>query len=162
MLARDYRGADGWRLASLGFVALALVPAGAHLAALPNKIGRAPEAYMIMQQAYAGWALFGIVIFGALLTTAVHTIVMRRQRGPFWLSLGAFLLLAATQFVFWIYTYPANAATSNWTVLPADFEGWRRQWESSHAVNAVLTLAAFILLALAILETRRDDERPQV
>lgn len=71
MLTRNYRGVDGVQLAALIFVALALVPGGAHLASLPNKISRAPEAYMVMQQAYSGWALFGIVIYGALLTTAL-------------------------------------------------------------------------------------------
>lgn len=162
MLARNYRSADGVRLAALIFVALALVPAGAHLASLLNKIDRAPEAYMVMQQAYNGWALFGIIIFGALLTTALHTILVRRQRGPFWLSLGSFLLIVATQVIFWTFTYPANAVTSNWTVMPENFEGWRRQWEYSHAINAVLTFVAFVLLVLSVLETRRQDEPSQV
>lgn len=160
MLARNYSGADGVRLAALILTALALVPAGAHLASLLNKIHSTPEAYMVMQQAYRGWALFGIVIFGALLATALNTIVMRRQRAPFWLSLVAFLLLAATQFIFWIYTYPANVVTRDWTVMPDNFEGWRQQWEYSHAVNAVLTLLAFILLAISVIESRPEDEVP--
>jgi hypothetical protein len=46
--------------------ALALVPSGAHLAALPNKMAMAQAAYFVAQQIYAGWALFGIVLFGAL------------------------------------------------------------------------------------------------
>ncbi len=158
MLARNYKGADGVKLAALIFAALALVPAGAHLASLPNKIDRAPDAYMVMQQAYRGWALFGIVIYGALLTTALTAIVMRRQRGPFWLAIASFLFLAATQFVFWIFTYPANAATNNWTVMPENFEFWRQQWEYSHAISALLTLVAFVLLALAVLESRLDAE----
>lgn len=160
MLTGDYKGADAIRLAALVFVALCLVPAGAHLASLPNKISTPPEAYMIMQQAYNGWALFGIVIFGALLTTALHTIMVRRHRGPFWLSLGSFLLIVATQVVFWVFTYPANAATNNWTVTPDNFENWRQQWEYSHAVNACLTLIAFILLAMSVLESRQGDEAP--
>ena len=46
--------------------ALALVPSGAHLAAPPNKMAMAQAAYFVAQQIYAGWALFGIVLFGAL------------------------------------------------------------------------------------------------
>ena len=46
--------------------ALALVSSGAHLAALPNKIAMAQAAYFVAQQVYAGWALFGFVLFGAL------------------------------------------------------------------------------------------------
>src|SRR6266446_6115887 len=36
--------------------ALALVPRGTHLAALPNKMAMAQAAYFIAQQIYAGWA----------------------------------------------------------------------------------------------------------
>lgn len=150
--------ADGVRLAALVLVALCLVPAGSHLASLPNKISRTPQDYMIMQQAYNGWALFGIAIIGALIATALHTVLVRRQRGPFWLSLGAFLLLVATQVLFWTFTYPANAATRNWKVMPENFEVWRLQWEYSHAVNAVLTFVALILLAFSVLGSQHGDE----
>jgi hypothetical protein len=46
--------------------ALALVPGGAHLAALPNKMPMTQIAYFTAQQIYAGWALFGIILVGAL------------------------------------------------------------------------------------------------
>ena len=46
--------------------ALALVPSGTHLAALPNKMAMTQASYFIAQQIYAGWALFGIVLFGGL------------------------------------------------------------------------------------------------
>jgi hypothetical protein len=37
--------------------ALALVPAGAHLFELPNKIGLSQDRYFIVQSIYRGWAL---------------------------------------------------------------------------------------------------------
>src|SRR5438128_12281112 len=58
--------------------ALALVPSGTHLAALPNKMAMAQAAYFIAQQIYAGWARFGIVLFGALAANLAHTIVLCR------------------------------------------------------------------------------------
>jgi hypothetical protein len=58
--------------------ALALVPSGAHLAVLPNKIAMAQAAYFVAQQIYTGWALFGIFLFGALAANLAHTIVLRR------------------------------------------------------------------------------------
>jgi hypothetical protein len=54
---------------------LALVPSRAHLAALPNKIAMAQTAYFVAQQIYTGWALFGVVLFGALAVNLAHTIV---------------------------------------------------------------------------------------
>ena len=59
--------------------ALALVPGGTHLAALPNKMAMAQAAYSIAQQIYAGWALFGIVLFGALRGSAIGSPCRRRD-----------------------------------------------------------------------------------
>jgi hypothetical protein len=53
------------RFFALLFAALALVPAGAHLAELSNKIDLPAADYQTVQQIYSGWALFGIVVFGA-------------------------------------------------------------------------------------------------
>jgi hypothetical protein len=63
----------------------------------------------------------------------------------------AFLCLATALAVFFAFTYPANQATQNWTVLPADWEQLRAQWEYSHAAGAALDLAAFVALILAAL-----------
>ena len=49
----------------------------------------------------------------------------------------------------------ANAATQNWTVVPAGWEDLRTRWEYSHAVNAALTFGAFCFIALAALTARR-------
>ena len=125
---------------SLIVVALALIPAGAHLFELPNKIGMPPDQYMIVQNIYRGWALFGIVTITAPLLAFAHMIAVRAHTGAMLLSLVAALCLAAGLLVFFMFTYPMNVATSNWTVTPENFEAARRQWEYSHAVNAVLML----------------------
>jgi hypothetical protein len=81
--------------------------------------------------------------------------MVRVKRGKFLLSLSAFICLAATQAIFWTFTYPINVATRNWTVMPVDFEMARQQWEYSHAVNAVLNFWAFVTIAVAALAERR-------
>ena len=136
------------------FTALALVPAGAHLFELPNKIGLGQEAYFIVQGIYRGWALFGIVLFGALAANLALCVMLRHWRRPLWLALVAFLLVAATLVVFFTWTYPANQATSNWTAVPADWQELRRQWEYAHAVNAVLTFVALCAVTLSALMAR--------
>jgi ABC-type cobalamin transport system permease subunit len=109
------------RFFSLLFVVLVLAPAMAHLLELPNKIGLSREDYLVVQQIYSGWALLGIVVIGALLSTLVLTIMVRHQPKIFSLTLIAFLCVVAAHVVFWIFTFPANQLTSNWTVLP---ENW--------------------------------------
>lgn len=134
--------------------ALYLVPTGAHLFELPHKIALSPAEYMVVQQIYAGWQLFGIVIAIAMLATLANTIRVRADRRAFGWSLGAFLALAATQAVFWAYTYPINVATRFWTVPPEPFEAARRQWEYSHAAGAVLTFVALVAVVFSCLTYR--------
>ena len=107
------------------------------------------------EKIYAGWSYFGVAIFAALLLTLLHTFMVRRDRTPFLLSLVAFLCLAATQGIFWTFTYPMNVASNQWTVTPADFEAVRRQWEYSHAVNAALTFAALVAITSSALISKR-------
>jgi hypothetical protein len=135
-------------------IALALVPAGAHLFELPNKIGLAQDDYFVVQNIYRGWALFGIVLFGGLAADLIVAVRVRRQRAPFRLALLAFLLVVATLVIFFTWTYPANQATSNWTVVPADWQELRTQWEYAHATNAVLTFLALCALTWSVLLTR--------
>jgi hypothetical protein len=136
------------------FTALALVPAGAHLFELPNKIGLPQDEYFVVQSIYRGWALFGVVLFGALAANLAVAVTVRRQRAPLWLALAAFLLVAATLVIFFTWTYPANQATSNWTVVPANWQELRTRWEYAHATNAILTFLALCALTWSVLLTR--------
>jgi len=131
--------------------AVYLVPAGAHLFELPNKVALTPTEYLTVQKIYAGWSLFGIVIGMALLATLAHALLARTDRTSFALSFGALVALAATQGVFWAFTYPVNAATGFWTVPPNSFEMTRWQWEYSHAAGALLTFVALVAIVLAAL-----------
>ena len=139
---------------AIALTALALVPAGAHLFELPNKIDLAQEEYFVVQNIYRGWALFGIVLFGALAANVALAIMVRRQRAPFFLALLAFLLVVATLVIFFTWTYPANQVTSNWTVAPADWQELRARWEYAHATNAALTFMALCALTWSVLLTR--------
>jgi hypothetical protein len=136
---------------SLVFAALALAPAMAHLLELPNKMPLSHDAYLTVQQLYRGWALLGFVVAGALLSTLMFTITVRKERKVFIFACIALLCIAGTQVVFWTYTYPANQATHNWTMLPANWVELRRQWEYSHATSAVLNLVALVTLIVSVL-----------
>jgi hypothetical protein len=139
---------------ALVLTALALVPSGAHLFALPNKISLGAEQYFIAQSIYRGWSLFGIVLFGALIANLALALLLRGRGAPFALALFGFFSIALALVIFFIWTYPANQATNNWTMIPNDWEQLRRQWEYSHAADAVVTFAAFCSVALSSLMTR--------
>lgn len=135
-------------------VAIAMAAGWAHLLALPNKIDLGREEYLVAQQIYRGWALLGVVIFAALGVTIVLAVRVRRQGARFWLTSAAGACIALALGVFFAFTYPANQATQNWTVLPDGWETLRAHWEYSHAVGAGLYFAALACLTLSLLVRR--------
>jgi hypothetical protein len=116
---------------ALVFTALAMVPYGAHLFALPNKIGMTEQQYFIAQAAYNGWARLGFILFPAMALNILFAVLMRGEGIAFSLAIAACVLMASTLAIFMTWTQPANAATQNWTVVPANWAELRQQWEYS-------------------------------
>jgi hypothetical protein len=131
--------------------ALALGAALAHVYELPNKMDLSREDYFTVQQIYEGWNrlayVLGVQVIGILWVLASH----RRQPAIRWPVVVALCGFLAAQFVFWIWTFPANVATENWTQQPGNWEALRVQWEYSHLTGAVFQLLAMIGLIVALL-----------
>jgi hypothetical protein len=136
--------------------ALTLVPAGAHLFELPNKISLSREQYFTVQ-GNISW--LGIVRLRPLRS---H----RRQscaRDP--CSGRAPCLLARA------YGLPPNGRLVRdlhyldlprkpkrrliGTVVPTNWANLRTQWEYSHAANAVMTFLALCVVTASLLVTKR-------
>lgn len=140
--------------------ALMLMPAGAHLLALPNKIGMSAGDYVVAQQAYRGWAYTGALVFAGIAATGYLAWRIRHSAAMFGPTVIAFLCLAATQLVFWTLVFPGNQQTVNWTVLPANWEELRLRWEIGHALSAGLNIVAIVALLAALL--RSDPRLPRL
>ena len=121
---------------------LALIPAGAHLFELPNKMDLPRDAYLTVQGVYSGWALFGIVDLAALVLNVVLAVRLRRQRPAVYFAWTAALCFVVFFAIFFTWTFPANQATANWPTLPDDWDPLRVAGEYSHAANAVMMLIA--------------------
>ena len=67
------------KVLTLALTAIILVPSGAHLFELPGKIGLSRDAYFTVQGIYAGWALFGLPIIGAILANGALYVALRRR-----------------------------------------------------------------------------------
>ena len=98
------------------------------------------------QQAYRGWALFAIALFGAVAANLGLGAALWRKGMSAWPALGAAAPILATRAMFFARTFPANQATENWTAIPENWDALRRQWEYSQ-VNAALTFLALCLAA---------------
>jgi hypothetical protein len=135
--------------------ALAMGAALAHALELPNKIGLSRDDYFTVQAIYRGWNLLAILlliqfasIVGVIVLSTPNTYVFRAAN-------AALIALVAAQAVFWAFTFPANAATQNWTHVPSDWETLRMQWEYSHAVGAAFQITALCALIFAALARAR-------
>jgi hypothetical protein len=132
------------------------VPLGAtaaHVMELPNKLSLDGPLWLSVQQnLYRGWgpfiAPFEIV---AIVTSWALAYRVRARRPAFALTLTAAFCLSAMLAVFFLFNAPVNAAFAGWTAetLPADWPGYRRQWELGHAIAFVLALTAFCALLRA-------------
>jgi hypothetical protein len=134
--------------------ALALGAALAHLLELPNKIGLSREQYFVVQGIYQGWNRLGLLLLIEL-ASMLAVIVLARNDPPVWrVAIVALLCLVVAQALFWIFTYPANVSTANWTHIPDNWEALRSRWEYSHAAGAVLQGLAMSALIIAVLRRR--------
>jgi hypothetical protein len=134
--------------------AVALGGALAHALELPNKIALPREHYLIVQHIYDGWNQLAYVL--AVQLTALLTLIWlywRETRVARFVVLALVALIAA-QIVFWMFTYPANVATGQWTVLPENWQQLRTQWEYSHLAGALFQLLAMTSLVVAVLRRR--------
>jgi hypothetical protein len=129
--------------------ALALAPGMAHVMELPNKLPMTREAYLIVQRVYRGWNLLAFVVIGALIATLI--LVFSVDGDAFVPALIGFLAIVATQIVFWVFTFPVNRLTRNWTRVPDDWQRLRDRWEFSHAASAVLNFIAVVCVTVAVL-----------
>jgi len=132
----------------------ALGGALAHLYELPNKIEISREHYLIVQRNYDGWWQLAYLLVAQLVGISAALMFTRADAWTVGWLLLALIGLIGAQVVFWTYTYPANAATSNWTVLPDTWQALRARWEYSHAIGAVLQLVSFVALVIACLSRR--------
>ena len=135
--------------------AIALMPGMAHLLELANKMQLDRDQYFIVQRIYAGWALLGIALIAAVLVNLLLAIITWGDHPASELALAAAILVGVTLVIFFLWTYPENQATSNWTAIPDDWTGARARWEYSHAANAVLMLIAFGMVTLSVVLSRR-------
>lgn len=143
-----------WRFVALLCTAITMAAGFTHLLELPRKITLDREHYLMVQQLYRGWALLGILVVGALVSTGIVAWRTRARPSEFKLTVVAACCIALSLIVFFLFTFPANQQTQNWTVLPENWESLRRRWEYSHAMAAVFDFLALSALTLSLLVGR--------
>lgn len=140
------------KLLTLALTALITIPGGAHLFELPVKMRLGQNEYFTVQSIYAGWALFSVAIFAAIAANGWLFWSLRNSDAvAARAALMSTLLICLTLVIFFIWVFPGNQATENWTSIPDNWETFRRNWEYGHAVNAVIIFVALLATGRAII-----------
>jgi len=134
--------------------AMALGAALAHAFELPNKIGLPEDEYFIMQKAYRGWNQLAFLLVTELASMIALAALYWNEPHVRWPVVVAIFCLLGAQAIFWLYTYPTNVSTNDWTMTPGNWEELRNQWEYSHLAGAGFQLAAMSFLIVAALSRR--------
>jgi len=85
----------------------------------------------------------------------------RRDRSAARAALISSALIVVTLVNFFVWVFPANQATSNWTTIPDSWAELRRHWEYGHAANALILFAALLATGRALISRENaDSHRP--
>lgn len=144
------------RFIALLFTAITLSAVMAHLLEMHVKINLSKEEYQTVQGIYSGWQWLGIFEIGAILLTIIWAIFDRESKNAFPFLLSALICFVLSIIIFFVFTFPANQATLNWTNLPNKWEELRKTWEYSHAIRAVLSLCGLSFLVWALLKNNNN------
>jgi hypothetical protein len=147
------------RFITIFFEVITLSALLTHLLELPGKINLSKENYQVVQGIYRGWSWLGIFEIGAIFLTLIWTLADSRKKRIFPFLLTALLCFITSITIFFIFTFPANNTTVNWTQLPGDWQSLQKNWEYSHAVRAVLNLVGFSFLIVTLLKEKNRYNR---
>jgi hypothetical protein len=156
-----------WRLATILATALGMGVAECHLLEMPAKSGFESALWLtLLQRLYPpAFGPVGGAFEVAAVLGCVVLVVLVRGRGPaFGWTVVAAACVVASHAAFWLLVAPVNATLLPLApdALPADWTRLRDQWETTHAVRAVLQLVALGALAYSVLVEVPAGRQPRL
>ena len=125
----------------------------AHLLEMISKLTLDGPLWLgIQQNLYRGWGpVFGPVEIIAFLLSLSLVIVSREMPAVRRAAIVTTLCYGGMLACFFIFNGPVNAALNGWTpsTLPPDWSSYRARWETGHALAALLSVIAFVILLRA-------------
>jgi hypothetical protein len=110
---------------------------------------------------YGGFAIVGGLaeVIGVAATTADAVLSRRRPRAALAPAFAA-LCLVGTLLSYFFGNRPVNTKVAGWTpaTLPADWSSYRDTWETAHAVSAILSALALLVLVVATIWPPRGQD----
>jgi hypothetical protein len=158
------------QVVTLMLVAVTMALALAHALEYPGKMRLSKQEYLATQAIYyPGFTLGGIAEGVSVIALGALAFLTRGSGAAFWLTLAAFLAVAALHLVYWMLTHPVNnfwikdvkmnrTSTRFFGLTPAprssrqepEWTELRDQWERSHLIRAVLGVVGLLLLTISL------------
>jgi len=155
-----------WRFPTLLLTALLAGITFCHVLEMPAKLHYPASLYLTIHRTL--YVAFGppnagvFVELGAILTSGVLVVLVRRRAG-FWPTLIGAACLLMGLVAYFALVEPANSALRMMSIEtpPENWEQWRDQWEYGHAIHFALDcLGLCALLWSVLLPAREARERP--
>lgn len=148
------------RFLTLMLTALSMGMAFGHLLEMPAKLAYQGSVWLMLQQTlYGNFRILGLLLdTGAVVCALVLTILVRRRHPALGWTIFGTICLVSAHVAWWAGAAPVNAQVAQYTAqtLPTDWMQLRVQWEYTHALRAVLQVAALGALLFSVLaETPR-------
>ena len=158
------------KISALILVAVTAALSLAHALEWPGKMRLNREQYLAVQPIYyPGFTYAGFCEPAAVLALIALLILTPGGTRAFWLIAGALAAAALESALYWILTAPVNRVWMRGQKLPGtahkffgtgkgmqeerqDWKALRDRWEKSHVYRAIAATAAFLLLAVAIVD----------
>jgi len=156
-----------WRFFTIIFASLSMAMAFCHLLQLPPRMSYDGAQWIATQNLYQLFGTVGALIeVGALLFVTILSLMVWLRPAFQW-TLFATVCLLAAHAAWWMFIAPVNVEIATWTpdTIPADWMGWRNQWEYTHTVRAILDILGLSALVLSVLvetPSQRSRRRAEV
>jgi hypothetical protein len=158
-------GLRWWRFAATMFTSVTMSAALCHLMELPPKMRYDASLYVKLHRTlYPNFGrIAGITeILSVIANTGLALWVRKRRPAAFPLTAASAACVLAADGAFWALVNPANRTMASWPLesIPAEWTGWRDQWEYTHAARAFLMMGALGTLVLSLVrETPEGTDR---
>ncbi|HWB02039.1 MAG TPA: hypothetical protein VG796_03380 [Verrucomicrobiales bacterium] len=135
--------------------ALSMAPAFAHFLEMPAKFSYDASLWLtISHTLYTRFgAIGGYCEIGAVVSSILLVIALRRHPSAFRWALAGAMCFAAAHAIYWIFIAPVNVtvAASTSETLPSNWMDLRKQWEYTHTARAMLQITGLALFLISIL-----------
>ncbi|WGV23965.1 DUF1772 domain-containing protein [Halotia branconii] len=126
----------------------------AHFMQMPGKLSLPLDCYILVQNQVISYKVkLSFIEIPSLISAGLATILIRRQRKSFWLTLVGLACMILMLIVWALFIQPLNQQIDNWTLLtaPTNWSTLRYQWHFYHLIRLGISFIGMAALTASLL-----------